>query len=212
MTAPVVAGLVLAAGESRRMGRPKALLPFRDHTFLDAILQCLRAAGISRTVVVLGHSADEIQLTANLGAAEVVVNAQYRLGQTSSLQAGLRAIHDAEGALLGLVDHPSIRPETIRRLVRAFEETKAPVVVPAYQGRRGHPVVIARALFPELLALNPDQGANAVVRKYRDASVEVSVDDPGIVQDVDTPDDYTLLAGGNSGRIGSLSGYVVKKP
>lgn len=212
MTAPVVNGLVLAAGESRRMGRPKALLLFQNLTFLEAILQCLRSAGISRTVVVLGHSAQEIQLTADFGTADVVVNAQYRLGQTSSLQAALRAIPDADGALLCLVDHPAIKPETVRRLVGVFEEAKAPVVAPVYEGRRGHPVVIARTMFPELLALSPDQGANAVVRKYRGASVEVPVDDPGVVQDIDTLDDYTQLAGRDPERMaGSLPRDVVKK-
>lgn len=191
----MVAGLVLAAGESRRMGRPKALLPFHNLTFLETILQSLGSGGVSRFVVVLGHSARAIQSATELGGAEVVVNAQYRLGQTSSLQAGLKAIRDADGALLCLADHPAIRPETIRRLVKAFEETKALVVAPAYENRRGHPVLISRALFAELLALSTDQGANIVVRKYRDASVEIPVDDPGVVQDVDTPEDYRQLTG-----------------
>lgn len=212
MSTPVVTGLVLAAGESRRMGRPKALLPFRDLTFLETILHCLRSAGISRCVVVLGHGAHAIQSTADLGEAEVVINEQYRLGQTSSLQAGLKAIHNSDGALLCLVDHPAVRPETIRLLMKAFEETKAPVVAPVYESRRGHPIVIGRVLFPELLALNSDQGANVVVRKYRDASLEVRVDDPSVVQDIDTSGDYAKITGRDRQIVSSFSRDVLKKP
>lgn len=190
-----IAGLVLAAGESRRMGRDKPLLAYRGRTFLETILASLAEAGILRTAVVLGHHAERIRATVNLDAAEVVLNPDYRLGQTSSLQAGLRALaHPDLGAVvLCLVDYPTVSADVIRALVGAFRESGAPLVIPTFESRRGHPVVMGRALFPELLALAPDQGANSVVRGYGESVRLVEVLDPGILVDVDDPDSYQRL-------------------
>ncbi len=187
-----IAGLILAAGESRRMGRDKALLAYRGRTFLETILSTLRRAGVERIVVVLGHHADEIQKGVNLKGASVVVNRDYRLGQTSSLQAGLRALEgeEVEAVVLCLVDHPAVTVATIRKLAESFRKTRLPVVVPKFQGRRGHPVVLSRALFEQFGSLAPDQGANTVVRKYREATELVEVNDPGVLLDVDDPETY----------------------
>lgn len=190
-----VAGLVLAAGESSRMGRDKALLEYRGSTFLEAILASLRHAGIPRIIVVLGHHASEIQRQIDLSGVEVVMNPAYRLGQTTSLQAGLRAIQGAsvDGVVLCLVDHPAAGPEVMRALAVKFAETHAPVVIPVCQGRRGHPVIIGCALFAELLNLGPDEGANAVIRRHHAATQWVEVQDPGVTLDIDDPEDYRRL-------------------
>ncbi len=190
-----IAGLVLAAGESSRMGRDKALVEYRGKTFLDTILANLRQSGIFRIVVVLGYHAAEIQRQADLSGVEVIVNAAYRQGQTSSLQAGLQALAaaDIDGALLSLVDHPAAGPEVMRELTARFLETRAPVVIPVYQGRRGHPVVIGRALFPELMNLGPGQGASTVIRRHHAAAQWLEVEDPGVILDIDDPEDYRRL-------------------
>lgn len=190
-----IGGLVLAAGESRRMGRDKALLEYRGRSFLETILDHLRDAGIKRPVVVLGHHAGEIRGAAHLGNAEVVVNEDYRRGQTSSLQAGLRKLDDPSvaGALLCLVDHPAASATVMRQLQNAFRNTSAPLVIPVHEERRGHPVLIGRALFAELLALDPSQGADTVIRKYHDAACFVETDERGILLDVDAPEDYRRL-------------------
>jgi molybdenum cofactor cytidylyltransferase len=188
----MIAALILAAGESSRMGTDKACLSYKDHTFLETILNTLREAGIQRTAVVLGHHAEEIQRSVSLEGVEVVINPDFRRGQTSSVQMGLKALEtqELEGIVLCLVDHPAVSAQTVSRLVRAFKESLAPVVIPMHQGQRGHPVVIGRQLFGELKSLGPEAGANTIVQRYREATRFVEVNDPGILLDIDDPDSY----------------------
>jgi molybdenum cofactor cytidylyltransferase len=194
-SAPVIAGLVLAAGESTRMGQDKPLLRYRGRTFLEHILVTLQEAGVERLAVVLGHHAEQIRRAADLTAVDVVINADYRRGQTSSLQAGLRALEPAnpDAIALCLVDHPAVSAETVRRLLGAFRESLAPLVIPTYQNQRGHPVLIGKALFEELKGLGFEQGANTLIRKYRHRTQWVEVKDAGILLDVDDPNTYGRL-------------------
>jgi molybdenum cofactor cytidylyltransferase len=191
----MIAGLILAAGESSRMGTPKATLTYRGMTFLELIVRTLREGGFERIVVVLGHQAEDIQRQAEIEPAQVVINPDYRSGQTSSLQVGLRALmeDELEAILLCLVDHPAVSEETVRRTVAAFRQCGAPVVIPAYYGRWGHPVLLSRQVFDELLALDCDAGADSVVRKYRPQTQIVEVEDEGVVIDVDDPESYRRL-------------------
>jgi molybdenum cofactor cytidylyltransferase len=193
----MIAGLILAAGESSRMGTPKATLPYRGRTFLEWIVQTLREGGLERIVVVLGHQAEDIRRQIKIEAAQVVINPDYRSGQTSSLQVGLRTLiaEELEGTLLCLVDHPAVAAETVKRIVATFRQCGAPLVIPTYQGRRGHPVLIGRQVFGELLGLACDAGADSVVRRYRPATQYVEVEDEGIVMDVDDPESYRRLTG-----------------
>jgi molybdenum cofactor cytidylyltransferase len=188
----MIAALILAAGESSRMGTDKACLNYKNHTFLETILNTLREAGVQRTAVVLGHHAEEIQRSVMLEGAEVVINPDFRRGQTSSLQMGLKALEsqELEGIVLCLVDHPAVCAQTVRQVVDAFSDSLAPVVIPTYQGRRGHPVVIGRQLFGELKSLGTEAGANTIVQEYREATQFVEVNDPGILLDIDDPDSY----------------------
>ncbi len=192
---PTLAGIILAAGESSRMGTDKALLAYRGRTFLETILSTLRSAGIDRVVVVLGHHAEEIRRAVDLSSAQVVVNTDYRRGQTSSLQAGLRALEseNLEAVVLCLVDHPAVSAGTLRRLVESFKTSGSSAALPTFQGQCGHPALIGRALFAELRELGPAQGANAVIRKHRAATRFVQVIDPGILTDVDDPETYRGL-------------------
>lgn len=190
-----VAGLILAAGESSRMGTDKALLTYHGSSFLEHISATLREAGLKRVAVVLGHHAEEIRHAVKLRSVEVVINPNYRYGQTSSLQAGLRALDqpNVRAVVLCLVDHPAVSVDVIKKLVAAYRKFHATVVIPTYQGQRGHPVLIARALFTELLGLNASEGANTVIRKYRDSTQFVEFNDPGILVDVDDPQSYRDL-------------------
>ena len=204
-----IAGLILAAGESSRMGRDKALLKYRGRTFLETIIANLREAGIDRVAVVLGHHAEAIERAIGWSVAapagvEVVVNHDYQRGQTSSLQAGLsaferraaessRQLSAPETIALCLVDHPAFDASTVSALLEAFERTQAPVIVPTHGGRRGHPVLIARPLFAPLLALRTDEGANRVIHAWGSQRIQVEVPDPGILVDVDDPAAYRDL-------------------
>jgi molybdenum cofactor cytidylyltransferase len=184
-----VAGIILAAGESRRMGSPKALLRFRDESFLDTLIG-LFAAHCAPVIVVLGAHAEEIR-RGTARPATFVVNPDYRRGQTSSMQCGLRAVPaDAEGVLFTLVDHPSVETGTIDALLR----TPSPLVrVPRYREQRGHPIWFARDLIAEFLGLPENGAARDVVRAHVAETEFIDVDDSGIRADIDDPAAYEKL-------------------
>jgi len=186
----VIAGLILAAGESRRMGSPKALLDFGGETFLNHLVASFSGV-CAPVIVVLGHGAEEIR--AGLRAADqavFVVNKDYRLGQFSSMQCGLRAVPAAApGVIFSLVDHPAVQSSTLTRLA----SSKAPLAIPRMNGRRGHPVFFSRALIAEFLAMPPEANARMVVEKHAAEIDYVDVGDPGILQDIDDPEAYRRL-------------------
>jgi molybdenum cofactor cytidylyltransferase len=184
--------LVLAAGESSRMGRPKPLLPLDDgETFLSHLLGEIRASRVSRTVLVLGYRPEVILDAMPEVAPLAVVNEQYELGQLSSLHVGLNAVDDdVDAILMCLADHPFITRQVIDEIITAFDRTRRPIVVPTYGGGRGHPTLFARSLFNELLAAPLDQGARVVVRAHAAEILELPTNEVGILADVDTPAQY----------------------
>lgn len=172
------------------MGRPKALLPFRGRTFLENILNAIARSAISNTIVVIGHHRDEI--TARLNLPGLVYNPDYEQGMITSFQTGIRALPpDAAGAMLFLVDHPVVDPAVIDALIENFAAGR--IMIPVFNARRGHPVLFARDILQEVLALPASQGANIVVRKDPGRIIEVPVDSQGILVDVDTPEDFEKL-------------------
>jgi CTP:molybdopterin cytidylyltransferase MocA len=181
------AGLILAGGESRRMGFPKALLEFGGETFLDRLIRTF-AAHCAPVVAVLGAEAERVRAGLRLvDRASIVVNSDYLRGQLSSMQCGLRDVPEhAAGVLFTLVDHPDVRDTTIRKLLGS----RAPVAMPRFNGRRGHPIWFSRALVPEFLALSPDSTAKIVLERHSHEIDYVEVDDPGILDNVDDPDAY----------------------
>lgn len=190
-----IAGLILAAGTSTRMGRPKALLEFQGETFLDRLIGIF-AGHCDPVIVVLGHQPELIRAgLRRAGQATFVHNADYLQGQFSSLQCGLRAVPPhTQGVLFTPVDYPGIQPSTVERLVgQALARPAALLVIPRYQGRRGHPVCCARALVPEFLALPADSQAREVIHRHLEHTCYVEVEDPGILKDVDDPEAYQKL-------------------
>jgi molybdenum cofactor cytidylyltransferase len=186
------AGLILAAGESRRMGSPKALLMYRGATFLDRLAGLL-AVRCRPVLVVLGAAADQIRAGAACSAT-FVLNADYARGQTSSMQCGLRAVPaDAEGVLFTLVDHPAVAAQTIDALLSG---PPALLRVPRYRGRRGHPVWFSRELIAEFLRLPEGGSARDVVGSHAAETKFLDLDDPGIAGDIDDPEAYRNLVGG----------------
>ena len=194
MSSPVAkpAGIILAAGESSRMGRDKALLAYRGTTFLNHLISVRRPRG-EPLIVVLGHHAEAIQDSMTQGP-QVVLNSDYKLGMLSSLQAGIRALPpDTETALFTLVDHPTVQETTLDQLLAAFKEPGRLLVIPRYHDRNGHPVIVSRAVLDEMLELAPDASPKDVIRSHRAETEFVEVDDPGVLRDIDLPLDYEGL-------------------
>lgn len=186
-----VAGIVLAAGESARMGEPKPLLDAGGRTFIESAIQALAAGGCAPVVAVVQDEAGLAAERARAAGALVVTNPQPATGQIGSLRRALDALPaDAAGCLVLPVDHPLVMPGTVAALVAALLDSGAPVVVPAHGGRRGHPTLFGRALFHELRYGELPQGARTVVHAHEGAIVELAVDDPGILADIDSPADY----------------------
>ena len=186
----MISAIVLAAGKSERMGRPKALLPFRGRTFLENILDAISSSSIEHTLVVVGHHRQEIEQA--LKGPCMVFNPDYEQGMVTSLQAGIRALPpDSIGAFLFLVDHPVVETETIEMMIPNLAGDR--IVQPTYEGRRGHPVFFGADILMEILQLPASQGADVVVRRNAGRIVEVPVNSPGILIDVDTPDEYQKL-------------------
>jgi molybdenum cofactor cytidylyltransferase len=174
------------------MGFPKALLRYRDETFLDR-LAGLFAARCSPVIAVLGAEAERIRAGAH-PSATFVMNPDWARGQTTSMQCGLRAVPpEAEGVLFTLVDHPAVEAATIDVLLA--EPRAALVRVPRYHGRRGHPIWFSRALIPEFLALAETGAARDVVRGHAAQTEFLDVDAPGILADIDDPEAYRGLTG-----------------
>lgn len=198
----MVPGVVLAAGASSRMGRPKALLPtgVPGETFLSRVVGTLQAAGLDDLVVVVaGDPPPELAraFDALPGFVRPVVNLDPSRGQLSSLLAGLAVVDrpGVTGMLVTLVDVPLVTAATVEALLAAYRTSRAPVVRPARAGRHGHPVIFDRTVFDELRGADPAAGAKAVVRARLGQVLEVAVEDSGAFLDVDTPDDYARAFG-----------------
>lgn len=202
----MIAAIILAAGESRRMGYPKALLRYRGSTFLEGILEASAAAGLDPLVVVLGPDWSKVLSSINLRRTITEVrNLQPETGQLGSIQRGVEAIinHPVDAGLIWPVDQPHVSVRTVEQLIGAFRAGGAAIVVPSCSGRRGHPVVFGRVTFQELLTAPADVGARAVVRAHAGHVREVPVADTAVLEDIDTPQAYEELVR-RSGPAGDL--------
>lgn len=195
----MVRAVVLAAGASSRMGRPKAGLPLAHcaDTFLARILQTLTAAPLPDIAVVTGAAPDAVHAAAGRIRPPVrfVRNDRWQAGQLASIQAGLgeRPGEQLEALLVALVDIPLFSVATVRQVLAAWRATGAPIVRPARGEEHGHPVLFDRALFDALWSADPSVGAKAVVRAHAPHIVNVEVDDEGAFTDVDTVEEYHAL-------------------
>lgn len=190
-TMHAVAAVIPAAGRSSRMGSSKPLLMVEGTSFLARILGTMRDGGASPLLVVVADAHGPIADEARRHGAEVVLNPDPSRGPISSLAAGLAALPPGvEGVLFSPVDHPLFEPGTVRALIRRFLQARPPLLVPSFDGRRGHPVLFGRATFPDLLEVDLPEGARTVLHRYLQDGLHVPVDDPGILADIDTPEDF----------------------
>lgn len=216
----IVTPIILAAGESRRMGTPKALLDFDGVTTLAMVLDTCLRSDAAMPILVLGHRESDVMAGIPAGVSvQIAVNAHYRMGQTSSLKAGLRALpRETDAFILFPVDVPLVRVSTVDALILAgaaagatgpagaAKASERPIVVPTFRGRRGHPAFFHRTLVNEFLALGDDEPAHTVLHRDPVRVYEVPVEDEAIVMGLNTPEDYqaalTTYRAGGASRVG----------
>jgi molybdenum cofactor cytidylyltransferase len=187
-----ISAILLAAGESNRMGQPKQLLPFGQSTILEQAIDNLLNSAVSETIVVLGHRAEEVIKTIAAKPVKIAINSNYLQGMSTSIITGLNLIDSrARAVVIALGDQPLVDSQTINSLIEAFVAHKKGVAIPVYQGRRGHPVIFSIKYKGELLKLKGDIGGREIIDRHPDDVLEVVVNCEGVVIDIDTMDDYT---------------------
>ena len=191
---PMLAAVILSGGSSSRMGSPKALLAYQGRPFLEHLLDVTKHPRIGVRRVVLGAHAELIGKAVSLHADEIVINDEWEKGQLSSIQAALRSLPaGTDGILLCLIDHPLISSTLVDGLIEQFYSTLAPVVLPVYEGRRGHPVIFSSAVYDELEKARPDLGARSVVWAHKGEVIEYITTEEGCVVNLNDPDTFARL-------------------
>jgi len=189
----MIAGVVLAAGRSTRLGQPKQLMPYRGRPLLAWVVAAMAGSRVDETVVVLGHDRERIARAVDLRGARAVYNERYGEGLSTSLQAGLAALgEDVKAAVLSVGDQPLLDADVIDALIDLHVRTDAPIVTTDYGAYQGTPLLLHRSLWPLARQIHGDQGARALLRAYRDAVAAVPVP-PALATDIDTWEDYTVL-------------------
>jgi molybdenum cofactor cytidylyltransferase len=184
-----ISAIILAAGESKRMGRPKQLMPLGDSTILERTVDNFLGSKVSEVLVVLGHKAEDMVKLIAKRPVTITVNPDYRAGMSTSIVAGLSLVSDrSEGVILALGDQPFVDSQTINQLIEAFGAHTKGIVIPVYQGRRGHPIIFSKEHRGELLKLKGDIGGRDIISQHPDDVLEVVVNCEGVLIDIDTPD------------------------
>jgi molybdenum cofactor cytidylyltransferase len=194
----MISAIVLAAGESRRMGKTKQLLPWQGETVLGHLLDTLQSSSVDEVILVLGHEAEHILEKVAIREIKVVFNPDYQKGMSTSLRRGLLAMNKAaEGFLVVLADQPGITPEIIDRLIESFRRVQPGknIVAPSFRGRRGHPVLFGRKYREEFGGLTGEVGGREILAQHPEDILALEVDTDAVLLDLDTPEDYHSHSG-----------------
>jgi molybdenum cofactor cytidylyltransferase len=187
----MISAIILAAGESKRMGRPKMLLPWSGSTVLQTVVSAFQASGVNDIHVITGAAHDQIYPLIH-DRVHTIFNEKYIQGEMlSSIQAGLRAApHETQAAFIALGDQPQIQVKTILNLLEEYKQTTAPLIVPSFNMRRGHPWLVTRGLWEEIINMQPPHSARDFLERHAGDIHYVKLETPTILQDLDTPEDY----------------------
>lgn len=191
---PMLSAILLAAGESKRMGKPKQLMPLGKSTLLEQAIDNLLNSSVDETIVVLGHKAREISQAIAKKRVRIALNPDYKQGMSTSIIAGLKQVdRRSRAVMLALADQPLVESGTINQLIEAFNKNDKGIAIPTHRGRRGNPVIFDLKYKPELLKLEGDIGGRVIIQNHPDDVLEVPVDSPSVISDIDTKEDYKLL-------------------
>ena len=186
-----ISAIILAAGESKRMGQSKLLLKWREASIFEQTLDNYLASAVNEVNVVLGHQAAEMEKLIGDRSVTIAINPAYTKGMSTSIITGINMMSPrTQGIMLALADQPSVTSQTIDKLIQVFRTQKKGIVLPVYHGQRGNPVIFDIKYRDELLALKGDIGGREIVHRHYDDVQEVPVDNRGILIDIDTPEDY----------------------
>jgi molybdenum cofactor cytidylyltransferase len=192
----MISAILLAAGESRRMGDFKQLLPFQGKTFVECCVDNLLAAGLDDIIVVTGHRHAEIEQALASRQIKLAFNGDYRAGMSSSIQCGVRALDEKTSAILiALADQPQIHSSLISKIIAAHQAERPLIIVPVYDNRRGHPIILDARLRHEILAIDPRQGLRQLVQAHTDQTLYLQMASDSILLDFDYPQDYQRFLG-----------------
>ncbi len=190
----MVSAIILAAGEAKRMGTLKQLLPLSQTTIIEKTIENVVASGVDETIIVLGYEAEKIVPKINSAPVKIMINSRYQDGMSTSIITGLIAVEaEANAIMLFLADQPFINSQLINRLLEEFKYHNKGIIIPSYRGKRGHPVIISLKYKAELLSLKGDIGAREIISRHPEDVHEVEVDAPGVTMDIDTQEEYKSI-------------------
>ena len=190
----MISAILLAAGESRRMGEFKQLLPFGNKTFVEQCVDILKETTVGEIIVVTGHRDADIRRVLGDRNVKYAHNPNYRLGMATSIKCGARAVSiGSQAFLIALVDQPQIKAEVISRIIEEYKRMAPKIVVPTNDGRRGHPILLDASLKDEIFRLDPEEGLQQLVHQHSDSISTVDVSSRTVLEDCDFPEDYRRI-------------------
>lgn len=183
--------IILAAGESKRMGSPKMLLPFGGSTMLENVISNVRASFVNKIMVVLGSDKEQVAALIEGSSVKHCVNDNYKNSMLSSVKCGIRNLpRNLSAVLIFQGDQPLITTQTINKVIKAYQTSGKEIIIPVFEGKRGHPLMVGKKLREEIETMESDQGLRALSARYPEEVFEIETDDPGILKDFDTYDEY----------------------
>lgn len=190
----MISAILLAAGESKRMGAFKQLLPFEGKTFVQCAVDNLMASGADEIICVTGHRESDVRACLSGRAVIFAHNADYKTGMSASIKRGVEAVSkQAEAVLIALADQPQIKAEVIRRLIEAWKKDRPLILLPTFNGRNGHPVIFDISLKDEIMSIDPNEGLRQVVQAHKDKVLRLEATDEVLI-DFDLPEDYSRIS------------------